>query len=520
MANNKNLRPHQSIFSADKDWEKETNKVRVHRAFGREVRLTKSNKAQVDKEVSGSAYARLTVALEKTIDKPIKVDGREVYLYSEGRWKVTEGGLDRFRKKAWKVQEPANRNDTTTQKLLNCLRDRNQLEEEERFYGAIRYIEGESFYLLNCADEVLKIDYQSGVVLEHLPQSPDYMFSGKLAANYHEDEKPTCKKFKETLAEVLPDEADRALLLLWFAYCLLPDCRLEVALICVGTGGNGKSIIAKAMMDTLGKENCLTLTLKQICSNDQKQMHRLRNKLVNIGTETEVRAIEENTTFKSIVSGEGFESGKMYESGLLIETSIKLNILANHTPIFKGGSEAEARRIRTIYYPNTFEDEKRNTLLSRQLATEKEGILRLLIDQLPKVAIIKQLPFGSHYSREVYDEFAISNNPIGSFINVCLQTTDNWQDHVFKGDMWKCFIVYMRENNITNYPDDIGVFFSQLYKMKPELRDRRGLQRVNYRIGKKDRIIRKVRLTAKAREIIRGTRKHTQTAANPTQSTP
>jgi P4 family phage/plasmid primase-like protien len=417
------------------------------------------------------------------------------FRYKDGRW--VERNEEMFLPAAISVIPPEDRNSKRANDLVTFVRQRTQLTEDETFYGAIRYSPDDNGrYLINCLSNVLEMDCASGKIVRTLNHDANYMFLSKLGANYNSE--AIAPLFMKAAKETSPDIADRELLLDFSSTILLPNSPHECALICIGEGGNGKSVIMDSIASAIGSDNVGRLTIRQICSNDRKHLYRLKYKLLNLSTETEVNEINENTTLKTIISNEEFSTDRMYKSGFEMQTPCKLCFLANNMPKFKAGSNAEARRFRVVNFPNTFEGANKDTSLKHRLEAEREGILRMLIERIPSIIGLSELEYGSKASQTIYGDFKVSNDPTKAFVDDCLILDQKDREFITRKDLFRAFCNYAEKYNISTAELDKGTVFKKMYRYAPKLRAE------EYRTmlaGKQEYVIRKVMFSELGRRL-------------------
>lgn len=337
---------------------------------------------------------------------PLKTIGRDWFAYSEGTW--TECSRDGFRPAAQSVLPIRIRSDRRANALLDDLEGRSQVAAET-FIGFYKFgIDGE--ILLNVANGIVAITPQD---MKLLPHDPTHNFNQQTAAAYFPE--ATSPIFDRILSESLPDAEDQQLYQICSGNILYPDTRFEVAQINYGEAGRGKSTLAEAIANVLGRKLVTRLTLSQICDPKSYHVPKLRYGAVNLGTELDAVEMSDSAIFKAIVSGEPIEARPIYGAPFTMETTAKLWFLANGLPRFKHGTEAELRRMRFIRFgqlPVT----KDNTL-RKQLANERDGIFTWVLRGLRKLILLREIPLGGRESRAVHDRFQISNDPVGSFVN-------------------------------------------------------------------------------------------------------
>jgi P4 family phage/plasmid primase-like protien len=402
-------------------------------------------------EGGGSLSARLAFELEKRIGKAIKCRGSDWYAYNGIKWELVD--RNRYKPLALRVQEMNNRNPRRTLDVLNFLEYQKQLEEGEEFCGSLNN-SGKDSYLLNFINGTLEISRRTGKILGRREHKKEDMFTLSLGRY---DDIP-CDFFLKILRQVLPDKIDRILFLNFFATALMPDSRFELALFCVGSGANGKSITTEAIAQALGMDVVTALTLHQLCANDRKQMHRLPYKLLNVATETETHTITNTSIFKSITSGEIVETEKLYQmSGFEMQTFVKNCFLMNQLPNIKYGSEGDMRRIRPLYFGETFSGDARDPELRRKLRSEWPGILALLVNRLPQLWGLKELPQGGKTSYFMWKAFCRNTDIVRIFWNTCVRFHDRqgkrlWNGSLSKDNLYAVFQRYCRQNDRSVMP--------------------------------------------------------------------
>jgi putative DNA primase/helicase len=481
-------RDHTSKFSVFRLDQPKKTKVGVTR----KVRITGKQKKEAERKSGGSAENRLATIVEGLVGKPIKIEGKDWHLYDNGIWRLV-GEEDQFLEDTWTAQALDNRNSRTSKLVIGALRCKHSLKRDEKFYGCIRPDPiDENCYLINCPSNVLRIDFASGKVIDKIGHDPKFMFTSSLAVDYND--KATCPKFLRIAEEILPDENDRELLYLFFAYCIFPSCRLETALFCIGSGGNGKSLLTNAIAAVFGKDNRLSITLKEICKKDRKQLIRLDKKLVNLSTEVEVDPIKDSATFKMLVSGEDIETDRLYRGGLTINPGCKYCLLMNHMPEFGKGSDAEIRRTRIIHFPIKFIGDRRDPKLADKLISEKEGVLRLLIEHLPLITVMNYMPMGGTESKLAEEAFGVNNNPITAFVSKHLIYTGSRGDFLFRPQVFDLYCKFANDNNLENR--DIRSVMRDLYEYYPRTKESDIVRKTMHIKGnaKQERIVRCLKL--------------------------
>jgi phage/plasmid-associated DNA primase len=133
-----------------------------------------------------------------------------------------------------------------------------------------------------------------------LPLTPAWFSPVSLDFSFDAD--ADCRWWLEFLEEVLPGDPELIRLLqMWFGYCLVPDTSLHKAVLFIGNGANGKSVILAVLVALLGAENVSAVPLESFGTRFglMPTIGKLANVIPEIG---ELDRVAEGA-FKSFVAG-------------------------------------------------------------------------------------------------------------------------------------------------------------------------------------------------------------------------
>lgn len=351
------------------------------------------------------------------------------------------------------------RPDRRADALLDHLEGRCQVAPDA-FRGFYRF-DDPKVVLINANNGIVRV--AADRTPELLDHRPDHLFTLRTAAKF--DPHAGAELFLAKLNEMLPDDQDRFLLQLCSANFLLPDCRHEVALVCFGEAGCGKSTLAEPISAALGGDLVTRLTMQQICDPRSYHLPKLRFAAVNLGTELDTLAIEESANFKTLVSGEPVEARPIYAEPFTMQTACKLWFLANGLPRFKFGTEAELRRMRFIRF-----DQKpmvKDVTLRGRLLAERDGIFNFMIAGLQRLLTMPEIPLGGQASQAVHARFKISNDPVGGFVAECCELNPEARER--KDALKSAFSDFCETHGITVEFGDY--FFRRLYERFTTLKE-------------------------------------------------
>ncbi len=386
---------------------------------------------------------------------PLRTCGPKWFAYRDGAYR--ESTRDIYRPAAQNILPPEMRTARREKALLDHLEGRCQIPQDQ-LAGALKF-DGDGI-LINALNGIIRVAPEGEVTL--FPHSPERNFTRSIACEYQPE--ATFELFETTLAQCLPDPADRELFQLCTGNFLYPDCRFEVALACFGEAGRGKSTIAEPVGATLGDGLVTRLGMSQICDPKSYSLPGLQFAAVNLGTELDSLAVDESGNFKTLVSGEPIEVRPIYGAPFTLRSSCKLWFLANGLPRFKNGTEAEMRRMRFIRFD--YAPPQIDVTLKHRLLANKPGVLNFMIEGLRRLMTLREIPLGGDESREVHDRFRTSNDPIGTFVRECCEL--DVEGRAQKEHLHAAFVEFCGEKNL--HAELPNHFLRRLYERFPQIR--------------------------------------------------
>ncbi len=195
-------------------------------------------------------------------------------------------------------------------------------------------------------------------------------------------------RFEQFLSEVFEgafDKSDRILAILEFmGLSLTTTTEFEKALLLVGSGGNGKSVLLKVLENMVGEKNRAAVQMKQL--ENRFQRAHLDGKLANVMSELSEGGEIPDAEIKAIISGETITAEHKLRPPFEFLPICKLWIATNHMPNVRDLSDGLFRRFLILSFPNRFDDKpNRDTRLVEKLAIEASGILNLCLRALAGV---------------------------------------------------------------------------------------------------------------------------------------
>lgn len=232
------------------------------------------------------------------------------------------------------------------------------------------------------------------------------------------DSQAACPRFERFLEEVFdgtPDIKDRVRLVFEFlGLSMTASTEYEKALMLVGSGGNGKSVLVRVLEAMVGSRNRSAVQLKQL--ENRFQRAHLDGKIINIMTELSEGAEVPDAEVKAIISGEPITAEHKLRPPFEFFPIAKLWLLTNHLPTTRDLSDGLFRRFSIVTFPNRFDDKpSRDTSLSEKLAAESSGILNYCLRALAGVYERGSLT-EPRSSREAVDAWRRDTDQVSMFV--------------------------------------------------------------------------------------------------------
>jgi len=193
--------------------------------------------------------------------------------------------------------------------------------------------------------------------------------------------------FIRYLHRVLPDISSQELLQEFIGYIFIKHLKLEKALILLGSGKNGKSVMFEIISALLGPINVSTKSLGDLVDRDSGNDNRakLKDKLVNYGSEISSKGMNVDM-FKRLVSGEPVAAREKYKTSFDLRNNCKFIFNANKLPAEIEHTEAYFRRFIIIPFTEQITDEEKDPELhTKIIANELPGVLNWAIEGLNRL---------------------------------------------------------------------------------------------------------------------------------------
>jgi putative DNA primase/helicase len=231
--------------------------------------------------------------------------------------------------------------------------------------------------LLNLANGVLELD-----TLTLRPVPEDERFIYRIPVAWKPD--ATCPTIEAFVREVVPPDCV-SLMAEIIGMCLLPTSRFRRAVMLLGAGSNGKSVLLKVIKSLLGDDNISSVTL-QALSEDRFAKAQLFGKLANIAGDLDPKPVESSGAFKMLTGEDTITADHKFGQPFQFVNYATLVFSANEWPVSYDQTEAYFTRWIAIPFTQRYREdgdvlkpgERRAdpTLGDRLVTTEElEGLL-------------------------------------------------------------------------------------------------------------------------------------------------
>ena len=250
---------------------------------------------------------------------------------------------------------------------------------------------------------------------------------------YKYDESAKCTKWMNFLHEVLPDKNSRVILQMFLGLGLIDSeevylpyegkdaARVELCLLLIGPGGNGKSVVYRTARGIYGAERISELNYEALTSGGDEGMRNrlmLRGKIFNWNSDEDSRLFgkRNSATFKKIISGEPILDRRIGGNVTSNDNLPYLVFHLNELPYPDDQSLGFIRRLQFISFDVTIPKERQNPHLAQDLITNYPGIFNWVIRGAQDLVRRKFIfpPSEGHKKQLLLTQ--LKNNPVLAWI--------------------------------------------------------------------------------------------------------
>jgi len=236
------------------------------------------------------------------------------------------------------------------------------------------------------------------------------------------------------------------------------DKCMQYLVIFLGSGSNGKSLLASTIKHMLGDVNVSAIALDRL-SGDRFAKQNLDGKLLNISSEIKNEKIYSTSDFKTLTGGDSVEVEKKFQNAYTTEIYCKYILLANEMFQTDDNSDGFYRRLIIIpfnqhyydYVPDAKKEEGKkyqDIYLEGTLEDELSGIFNFALEGLFR---LWDNDFHFSYSsacERAKENFKKEHNIVMAFLNECVEITGIESRFKEKSsDVFRRFERFCRENH-------------------------------------------------------------------------
>ena len=243
----------------------------------------------------------------------------------------------------------------------------------------------------------------------------DYYFTTSLTYPY--DKNADCPQFKKFLNEVCCGNEKRIRTLEEFlGLALTKDIGPSQAVLCTGSGQNGKSVYLNIACELIGEDNYASVTINELRKFGKARLEGITLAVMSELSKSETKDVM-STELKQIISGERMECNPKYKDLREIRPVAKVLILTNHMIGFTGDDSYGAlRRILIVPFEYQIPAEKKDTNLEDKLKKELSGIFNLAVEGYRRLKENNYVYSSNEESEKIKSSLIYNENPLKCFI--------------------------------------------------------------------------------------------------------
>jgi P4 family phage/plasmid primase-like protien len=315
--------------------------------------------------------------------------------------------------------------------------------------------------LVNVENGMVRVE--DGVLLPH---DPKHLSVVQLPVKH--DPAAACPSIEAFVAATFPADAHN---LAWEipGVLMVPATWLQMAILLLGEGCNGKSVWLSLIVRFLGRHNVATIPLHRL-EADKFAVSRLAGKLANVCADLPSEHLAGTSTFKALTGGDTLSAEYKFKDSFDLEPYARLVFSANHPPRSADSSAAFFRRWKVIPFDHTFapdEQIQRDVLDARlQAPGELSGLFNRALEGLRRVQ--RQRRFSEPESTQAaWKDFHATTDPLAVWLD--RYTIDDPDTYITKQTLRVAYNAAVeRDGRPTMTPKSFG---QALYRLRPNIKE-------------------------------------------------
>lgn len=217
--------------------------------------------------------------------------------------------------------------------------------------------------VINCSNGLL--DWHTKELSPHTPEYPSLIQVPVAWDSY-----AVCPVIDRFIKEVVPDDAELFIYEL-IAYLLFAGNPFRKAVLLLGPGRNGKTVLLNLIRALLGAKNCASVTLQSF-GEHRFAPAQLFGKLANIAGDLDARAIKRTDTFKMATGNDAVMAEHKYGQPFSFVPYAVPLFSANEAPISADQTDAWFDRWLIVPFERRFSEDEADPKLIDKITIPKE----------------------------------------------------------------------------------------------------------------------------------------------------
>lgn len=313
---------------------------------------------------------------------------------------------------------------------------------------------------------VYEIPVQNGILnilTKELSEfNPDKIFFNKLPVFF--DPEAQCPKIEQFIKDILSHAEDIQLIEEMLGCFLIKENIFEKAFMFVGDGRNGKTKLIELFKRFLGHENCYSLPLSALRS-DNPDVHQLFGKMLNLAGDISNTDLKETGLFKELTGRGTITAKRKFLNAISFSNFAKFVFGCNDLPMVYDTSKGFWERWELLEFPFTFVSQEeydlakdktrlkiKDEFILDRITDQEElnGMLNLALAGLSRLMVQKKFSStkGSDETKNIW--IRRSN----SFVAFCFDNLEeDYEGVITKKELRKRYAMYCKQHKIKSRSD-------------------------------------------------------------------
>lgn len=225
---------------------------------------------------------------------------------------------------------------------------------------------------------------------------------------------------------------------------------MQVIVLFIGSGRNGKGILSNLLMKVHGEENCSATSVSQLSS--QFGTDQMATSVINISNENNENIVTDTSILKTVSGNDLVMVEKKYKDAVPMHIYTKLYISTNSI-MFKDSSKGFQERLVPIpfnytytYSPKGPKEKLRDNQLEEKLSKELPGIFNWMYAGLVRLRKNGYRMTPSEAVDRERERIVSSSNPVQLFVTECISFSVGEKER--KPDVYRRFKEWTSTNGV------------------------------------------------------------------------